>query len=161
MGQAVGSERFVISQSDLLLSDLPYGAIQWPADTDKTGRSTIAPISPVVGEALERLLQRPFRGDFLFTSPSDRARPISRHLASNWLQKAEELAELTPLPGGLWHPFRQKWATERKHLPDVDVAAAGGWKSLEALKQSYQHADRETMLRVVLEPGHLVGGETK
>jgi hypothetical protein len=32
----------------------------------------------------------------------------------------------------------------------VDVAAAGGWKTLQTLKSAYQHADADTMLRVVL-----------
>jgi hypothetical protein len=40
-------------------------------------------------------------------------------------------------------------------MPDVDVATAGGWASLEALKKSYQHADAETMLEVVLGGGEL------
>lgn len=52
--------------------------------------------------------------------------------------------------GSLWHACRRKWATERKHLPDVDVAAAGGWKTVQTLKSAYQHADGDTMLRVVL-----------
>ena len=52
-------------------------------------------------------------------------------------------------------PRSRKWATERKHLPDVDVAQAGGWESLEALKKSYQHADPVTMLSVVLGGGEL------
>ena len=40
-------------------------------------------------------------------------------------------------------------------MPDVDVAAAGGWKGTQALKSAYQQADAETMLRVVLEAGEL------
>ena len=44
---------------------------------------------------------------------------------------------------------------DRKHLPDVDVAAAGGWKDTQSLKSAYQQADTETMLRVVLEAGEL------
>jgi hypothetical protein len=40
-------------------------------------------------------------------------------------------------------------------MPDVDVAAAGGWASLDALKRSYQQADAETMLSVVLGGGQL------
>ncbi len=51
--------------------------------------------------------------------------------------------------------YRRKWATERKHLPDVDVAAAGGWKELESLRQCYQQADEATMLEVVLSGGKL------
>ena len=56
---------------------------------------------------------------------------------------------------GPWQAYRQKWATERKHFPDVDVAPAGGWKTVQTLKSAYQHADAETMLRVVFEGGEL------
>ena len=78
-----------------------------------------------------------------------------RHLADAWLRKAERLAGLEPQKGSLWHAYRRKWATERKHLPDVDVATAGGWKTVRTLREAYQHADDETMLRVVLEAGEL------
>jgi hypothetical protein len=39
------------------------------------------------------------------------------------------------------------------HLPDVDVAAAGGWKNTLSRKTAYQQADAETILKVVLEAG--------
>jgi hypothetical protein len=39
--------------------------------------------------------------------------------------------------------------------PDPDVAAAGGWKSLDALRQCYQRADDATNLQVVLGGGEL------
>lgn len=43
-----------------------------------------------------------------------------------------------PVVRGLYRVrYRRKWATERKHLPDVDVATAGGWKELESLRQCY------------------------
>lgn len=80
---------------------------------------------------------------------------MTRHLADKWLRRAEHLAGLESQKGSLWHAYRRGWATSRKHLPDVDVAAAGGWKSLQALKASYQQADPATMLRVVLEPATL------
>ncbi len=57
--------------------------------------------------------------------------------------------------GSLWHAYRRKWATERKHLPDVDVAAAGGWTDTATLKLAYQQADEATMYRVVSEPYQL------
>ena len=34
-------------------------------------------------------------------------------------------------------------------MPDIDVAAAGGWKDSRALKLSYQQADPATILKVV------------
>ncbi len=70
-------------------------------------------------------------------------------LASVWLLKAEKLGGLPKLQGGCWHPYRRLWASERKHLPDVDVAAAGGWRDTRAMKVSYQQADAATQLRVV------------
>jgi len=70
-------------------------------------------------------------------------------------RRAEKVAGVEPLDGSLWHAYRRKWATERKHLPDVDVANAGGWKTLDTMKLSYQHADAETMFTVVTEPRRL------
>ena len=55
----------------------------------------------------------------------------------------------------LWHAYRRKWASERKHLPDVDLMAAGGWSNLASLKTAYQHADAATLYRVVSEPAEL------
>jgi hypothetical protein len=52
------------------------------------------------------------------------------------------------LVGGVFHPYRRLWATERKGLANADVAAAGGWNT-RALKISYQHADGATVLSVV------------
>jgi hypothetical protein len=134
-----------------------YGSIRWPADTDKKGYETLVPIPPAVRAALDRIQrERPGIGSVpLFPSLSDPTKAISRHLADSWLREAEALAELEPQTGSLWHAYRRKWGTERKHLPDVDVAAAGGWKSLDALKKCYQHADPATMLEVVMGAGEL------
>jgi hypothetical protein len=74
---------------------------------------------------------------------------MRRDTVLRWLMRAERLAELPKLTGGAFHPYRRLWATERKHMPDVDVAAAGGWRDTQALRRSYQHADPATVLRVV------------
>ncbi len=91
----------------------------------------------------------------LFPSPGDHTKPLRKEMADKWLTRAEELAGLESQPGGLWHPFRRKWATERKHWPDADVAAAGGWRRLDALRRCYMQADDQTILKVVLERGEL------
>ena len=142
---------------DLSLSDEPYGSIRWPADTDKMGHESTVPISPLVRAALERIhAERPGIGAApLFPSPGDPTKPMTRHLADKWLRKAEKLAGLKKLGGSLWHAYRRKWATERKHMPAADVAAAGGWSNPNTLRLVYQQADQETMLRVVLEGGTL------
>jgi integrase len=135
----------------------PFGAIRWRADSDKMGYESTVPIGPDVREAVDRVIsERPSIGAApLFPSPSDLAAHVRKDVVGRWLRKAEEAAGLEPQKGGLWHPYRRKWATERKHLPTADVAAAGGWRSLEALQQCYQMADDETMLAVVLGGGEL------
>ena len=142
---------------DLRPDQAQHGAILWPAVTDKTGRETLVPISPTVRAAIDRVLaERPgIGGAYLFPSPIGPDQPIRYELASGWLMKAEKIAEAPKHGGSLWHAYRRKWATERKHLPDVDVAAAGGWTETDSLKQCYQQADEATMLRVVLSGGQL------
>lgn len=64
-------------------------------------------------------------------------------------ERAYELSGLSKPDGSLWHAFRRLWATERKHLPIKDVAAAGGWQDIVTLTKCYQQADEETMRSVV------------
>ena len=139
----------------------PDGLIRWPADTDKIGVESTVPISPAVRKALDRIIaEHPGIGRApLFPSPGDPTKPMTRHLAGKWLRKAEKFAGLEPLVGSLWHAYRRKWATERKDLSDVDVAAAGGWKNAMTLKRVYQQADAATMLEVVLGGVELREGE--
>ena len=85
----------------------------------------------------------------LFPSDEDPALPVRPDVVSRWLLRAEAEAGLPKIRGGIFHPYRRLWATERKHLPDVDVAAAGGWRDTRAMKLSYQQADPASVLRVV------------
>ena len=74
---------------------------------------------------------------------------MNRHLAARWVKRAYELANVEKLEGSLWHAFRRLWATERRHLPLKDVAAAGGWKDMTTLLECYQQPDTETLRQVV------------
>jgi hypothetical protein len=85
----------------------------------------------------------------LFPSTKDEAAQAHRNLTNYWLKRAEHLAGLPPLERGAWHPYRRAWASERKHLPDVDVSRAGGWRDVAVMKASYQQSDAATRLRVV------------
>ncbi len=155
-GRRIGSI-LRLQYRDLLLDVGRHGAIRWRADADKQGRETIAPISAEVRAAIDRILaERPGIGAaWLFPAPRDPSQHLRYELSSNWLRKAEELAGLEPLRGGCWHPFRRMWATERKHLSQVDVAAAGGWASTRTLTEIYQQPDMDGMYRVVTEAGEL------
>ena len=112
------------------------------------------PINASVRAALNRInSERPGVGTgYLFPSPRNPRRPVSKDLVSGWLERAEAMARLPKLDGSLWHAYRRKWATSRKGLPDVDVAMAGGWSDLTSLKTAYQQPDTETLYRVVSEP---------
>jgi len=146
-----------LTYADLLLDEGPYGSIRWRKEHDKSGRETIVPISPEVRAAIDRIIaERPGIGAAcLFPAPRDPNKPVRYELLSEWLHKAERLAGIEPLEGSCWHAYRRKWATERKHLPGPDVAAAGGWANARTLETIYQQADPETMLKVVLEGGKL------
>jgi integrase len=159
---AVGSGRRISAVCSLRVEDLhlestatcPHGSVTWAADRDKMGREWNCPISADVREALESALRKRTRlgvigSGWLFPAPGNPSRALRYEEASVWLRRAEALAQLEPQKGTLWHAYRRLWASARKDLPDVDVAQAGGWSSLEALKSAYQQPDDATLLRVI------------
>ena len=64
----------------------------------------------------------------------------------------ERQAGLPHMKGGRFHPFRRKWATERKKMALADVMAACGWKDAQTLQNCYQFATPEGMLEVMSTP---------
>ena len=88
----------------------------------------------------------------MFPAAKDPATAMDRHLFDQWLAVAECEAGLEKLEGSLWHAYRRKWASERKHHPLVDVAGAGGWKDHATLLERYQAPDERTLLAVMSEP---------
>ncbi len=146
-----------LQYQDLRLDYGQHGGILWPARSDKKKKAWIAPLDQETRAAIDRILaERPGIGAaYLFQAIKNPAKPVAKETVSQWLLAAEKLAKVEKQSGGLWHPYRRKWATERKHLPDVDVAATGGWSDLSSLKTAYQQADPETMYQVVSEPRRL------
>ena len=148
-----------LRHEDLRLDQDEHGAICWPADTDKMGKEWTTPINTGVRAAINRARLRSPESEegpsYLFPSPTNPKKHVSKELASAWLERAEKIAKVEKQKGGLWHPYRRKWATERKHLPDVDVAAAGGWTRTDTMTDVYQQPDMEGMYRVVSEPRRL------
>ena len=134
-----------------LAEHMPHGAIHWSDELDKMGLLFISPLSAPARAALDDYLRQcPRMGAVpLFPAPKEPSRPIRVGLAQRWLMRAERAAGLPKLTRGIWHPYRRLWACDRKHLPDVDVAEAGGWADIHALRVSYQAADPVTVLRVV------------
>ena len=131
--------------------DFERDTVRWRAEADKKGKEWDIPLTPALREELKafRVKLGGAFGGLLFPSPSDASTPIRRDVLDHWLRAAEIKAELPKLDGGLWHPYRRAWATNRKHLPTVDVAAAGGWSDVGTLLRCYQRPDDDTMLQVM------------
>jgi len=142
--------------------DLTRSSIRWRAEHDKTRAESVVPIPKPLLDELRR-----FRSELgaisgpLFPERRDPAQHMAPEMLDQWLRIAETKAGVPKLKGTLWHAYRRKWATERKHHPLADVMAAGGWKDITTLVTSYQHADRATMLRVMSSPNRLIGHETE
>ena len=138
-------------QDARLVEHMPHGAIRWRAESDKQGFEELTALSAPAKAALEDYLRaHPRLGEApLFPASTNDARAAGKMMADYWLLRAEQLAGLPKLERGVWHPYRRLWAVERKHLSDVDVAKAGGWRDLATMKQSYQLPDPATVLKVV------------
>ena len=126
--------------------------IRWRAESDKKRKEWIVPVPDALLAELRRF-QRHLGGvgGWIFTAAQDSATPMSRHEFRIWLEAAEARAKLPKLDGGLWHPYRRKWATERKQLPITDVAAAGGWQDTATLIACDQQPTNDALLAVMSE----------
>lgn len=135
-------------------ANAPFGQIHKRADSDKEGVDVWLPLSESCRVAVDRIIERnPVLGDlYLFPArrkrQTDRPAPWSRFYARDLLARAEKLADLEPIVGGDFHPYRRAFITARKHLPAVDVAAVTGHRKVESLAP-YTQSDAETRWRVM------------
>ncbi len=150
-GQRIGSI-LQLRRSDVDLDRLPFGRVVFRAENQKTGFAHWVPLSEECRtQVLTHLRKLPADEEWLFPAEQKTGAAVHHWVLSKRLREAYERAELDTLPGGLWHPWRRKWATERKDMPLRDVAAAGGWKDPTTLLKCYQQPDEETIQKVVLE----------
>ena len=153
---AEGTGRRISACRKLVWSDVLFdeGTIRWRAENDKKGYEQVVPMSEGVREAL--LARRESTGAApdspVFPGTKRPTEPCGRHLLERWLKRAYDIARLKPQRGGLWHPLRRKWVTERKGYPVKDLAAAGGWRDEQTMLRCYQRADADTVRQIVLHP---------
>jgi integrase len=127
-------------------------SIRWRAEADKRRREWVVPAPDgLLGELRQFQRRLGAVGGWVFAAERNPAVPMDRHLFDRWLVHAERKARLPKLEGGLWHPYRRKWATERKHLSITDVAAAGGWQDTATLLTCYQQPTNDALLAVMSE----------
>jgi hypothetical protein len=159
-GRRIGAT-VALRDRDLYLKEGPYGAILWPEDFDKTDQESPLPVPMTLEmrEAVDSALaalelgERPrSQHGWLWPSPGKPEQPCSYHFAERQLLKAEALAGLPKLKQGIWHPYRRRFGTSRKHHPSADVEAVGGWaRNSSSLRKCYQLPDPDGMLQVVLQ----------
>ena len=116
------------------------GVVHWRADADKKGYKWEVQVpDSFFDEVRDYQRQLGAAGGPVF--PADTRDGITdRHLFDKWLTCRRKAREAAEARWQLWHAYRRKWAIERKHLPVMDVAAAGGWKA-STLFEVYQQAD--------------------
>lgn len=135
--------------------DLSAATIFWPADTDKKRYEQVMPHgAPPEGGTVRGAEEIAIHRNGMGVSSAEGSKACDTHLLDRWLHRMYKLAGVEPRSGGLWNPFRRKWATERKQYSVVDVAAAGGWRDVSTVQGVYQQTDSKTIRRVVLEPSH-------
>jgi integrase len=152
LAEATGRRIGAIRQ--LRWEDIDYAtpAITWRADADKMGILwTIDLAASLVAELRHFQARLGGIGGCVFPAARFPDQPTDRWAMVKCLLQAERDAGLPKLVGGVWHPYRRKWAMERKQWPLRDVATVGGWKSLRSLIECYAQADRDTMRAVVNE----------
>jgi hypothetical protein len=66
---------------------------------------------------------------------------VSRHLARDWMERAQRRAGLAVEQGRGWHAFRRKFASELQDAPLRVLCDLGGWKDPTTIVRCYQRPD--------------------
>ena len=92
----------------------------------------------------------------VFPQQRDDRKHLGTDQLSQWLHEVEREAGLPPIKGGVWHPFRRKWRTDRDGQPLAVVMQLGAWKDIGTAMR-YSQPDRsakvDTMRAATLKPG--------
>lgn len=122
-------------------------AVHWVGGHDKLRFAHTTPLTPAALAALEAHQQATaaIGNAWVLPAPGDATAPVSRDQVRGWWQRGELLARIPPHPGRGWHSLRRAFATDLKHIPLVDLAALGGWKSAQTILKCYQKPDADTM----------------
>jgi integrase len=91
----------------------------------------------------------------IFGQARDRTKPLSPDGIRKRLLEAERRAGQPKLKRGLWHPYRRKWVSERRHLPVRDVMEAGGWDDYQTFLNCYTITTPATVASVLNSPVRL------
>jgi integrase len=142
------------SISRLRWSDLDFErhCVSWRGEHDKLKREHETPLTAANVEVLKSARREAgSNGDgWVFPSPDDPEKPISRRELLRWWSDLEAVARLRRVPGRGWHSLRRKFADDNDVLPLSQLMAGGGWKSGRTITETYQAPDLDK-LRVAME----------
>ncbi len=150
LAEATGARIGAIS--GLRWSDISFDPpeIKFRAEFDKRGRDRVVPIPDALAEELRDFkVKLAAVGDGWLFPCAEKDDHWPREVFGELFSRVERHAGLPHLKGGQFHPFRRKWATERKNMSLVDVMAAGGWRDAQTLHSCYQLATTDGMLEVM------------
>ncbi len=153
LAEATGARIGAIS--GLRWSDISFDPpeIMFRAEFDKRGRDRVVPIPEALAEELRSFkVKFAVVGDAWLFPRAESDDHWPREIFGELYDRVERHARLPHEKGGRFHPFRRKWATERKNMSLVDVMAAGGWRDTQTLQSCYQFATPDGMLEVMSTP---------
>jgi integrase len=133
-------------------SDINFGTkeITWRAEHDKKRRASTLPMSEQLAERLARVHEergRPTSG-WVFPAITNESKPVDKRVLTDWMAKAEEKAQLPKLKGGVFHPFRRKFASDLQTEPVKQVMILGGWADQKTMQTCYVQVS-DDQLRVL------------
>lgn len=158
LAEATGRRIGAIRQLDWGDIDRPERRIAWRPEADKRHiRGDIPAPSTLIATltAFARELA-PAHGPVFARVPGQADTVCDTDTLADRLLRAEERAGLTKLEGGVWHPYRRKFATERQHHPLQAVMDAGGWRDSETLRKCYLKSTDDLLEAVMTTPMKVV-----
>lgn len=132
--------------------DFERRCVIWRGEHDKLKREHETPLTAANIEVLKRAQREAasIGGGWVFPSPDDPEKPISRREMVRWWNDLETGAKLQRVKGRGWHSLRRKFADDNDVLPLSQLMAGGGWKSGRTITETYQAPDLDK-LRVAME----------
>ena len=127
--------------------DFATQRVTWRPEHDKKRKTWVVPYPADFFETVREFQRRLGAvGGYLFPRRDGTEGHVAPELLSQWIVKAEAAAGLPKLDGGVCHPLRRKWRSERRHLPMKAVAMAGGWTDMATMEKCYDLPDDADVL---------------
>jgi integrase len=127
--------------------------ITWRAEHDKMHRTSHVEYPETLFTTIRDFQYRLGAvGGYVFPRRGDSEQHAAPELLSQRISQAEKLAGLPKLAGGLCHPYRRKFCSERQRHSMKAIAVAGGWTDVSTILRCYTHPEDADVLAVTSEP---------